>query len=137
MSTFTDYLENKLIAHHFGGTTYNADSEINVGLSTTSINDDGTGGTEPGGDYARVVASNNQGVDGWSVPVLESSYHTVHFRKAITFAEATVDWGEITHFMVYDGSANMLGYGTLGSSKIVSSGDTAEFPSGSLEVTLS
>jgi len=137
MSSFTDYLENKIIAHHFGGTNYNPSDYVRIGVSTTSISDDGTGATEPGGAYARIEASNNQSADGWSVPALVSTYHTVHLRRAITFAEATVDWGTITHFMVYDdGGTNMLGFGALDSSKTVASGDTAEFPSGSLEIRL-
>ena len=53
MAGFTDYLENKVLIHVFGGTAYTAPSTLYVGLFTAVPSDTG-GGTEcSGGSYAR------------------------------------------------------------------------------------
>ncbi len=55
-----------------------------------------------------------------------------------TFAQATADWGTLTHFALCDHSStgNVLSHGALGTAKAVSSGDTAEIATGDLDVTL-
>ena len=58
MAGFTDYLEDKVLDHVFGGTAYTAPSTLYVALFTVSPGDDGTGGTEvSGGAYARQTAT--------------------------------------------------------------------------------
>ena len=44
--SFSDYLENKILAHTFSGTTFTPASTLYLALYTVAPSDDGTGGTE-------------------------------------------------------------------------------------------
>ena len=53
MAGFSDYLEDKVLDHVFGGTSYTAPGTLYVALFTAAPSDSG-GGTEcSGGSYAR------------------------------------------------------------------------------------
>ena len=45
--SFTDALERATLDHIFGGPDYTRPATLYIGLSTTPINDDGSGITEP------------------------------------------------------------------------------------------
>ncbi len=83
-----------------------------------------------GGSYARVATA---GAD-WNV----ASGGAIANANDITFPEATDSWGTITHFALFDAASagNMLAHGALSVSKSISSGDTAKFAAGDLDVTL-
>ena len=57
---------------------------------------------------------------------------------ALEFGEATGSWGTITHFAIYDAltDGNMLGYGSLTSSRAVSDGNVIRFDANELDITL-
>ena len=133
MGSFTDYLENELLDHVFGGGDYTRPGTLYIALSTTTISDDGTGMTEPsGGAYARASVTNN--ATNWPA----ASGGAKSNGTAITFAQATASWGTIVDFAIMDALAagNMLGYGTLTTSKTIDSGDTPSFAVGELDITL-
>lgn len=133
MGSFTDYLENKLLDHVWGNTAYSAPATLYIALSTTTINDDGTGMTEPsGGAYARVASTNNS--TNWPNAVSGAKAN----GTALTFPTATASWGTVIDFAIMDAATggNMLGYGTLTSSKTIDPGDTASFAIGDLDITL-
>lgn len=59
MGAFTDYLENKILDHVLGNSTYTPPSTVYIGLAV-SVSDDGTITGEPsGGSYARIAVANN------------------------------------------------------------------------------
>jgi len=133
MGSFADYLENELLDHVWGGGDYTRPGTLYIALSTTTINDDGTGMTEPaGGSYARASVTNN--ATNWPA----ASGGAKANGTAITFATATASWGTIVDFAIMDAitSGNMLGYGTLTASKTIDNGDTASFAIGDLDITL-
>ena len=53
MAAFSDYLENKVLGHVFGGTAYTAPSTLYVALYTVAPSDTGGGTEVSGGGYAR------------------------------------------------------------------------------------
>jgi hypothetical protein len=58
---------------------------------------------------------------------------------AITFTQATGSWGSVAAMAIVDSSSydagNMLFYSTVGTSRTIDSGDTAEFAIGAITVT--
>jgi hypothetical protein len=133
--SFTDFLEKKLLDHVWGGGDYVRAGTVYVGLSTTTVNDDGTGITEPsGGAYARVAVTNNV----TNFPASSGSPSTKSNGTAITFPQASASWGTITHFFISDASSggNILASGALTASKTVGANDTASFAVGDLAITL-
>jgi len=130
MAGFTDYLENKVLLHVFGGTAYTAPSTLYVGLFTAAPSDTG-GGTEcSGGSYAR-KSMPNMTVSGTSPTQATNG-------AAVEFVTATGAWGTVTHCGVFDAasSGNLLGWAALTASKTVSSGDVFRFDAGDLDITL-
>lgn len=130
MGSFANYWENEILDHLFGKGSYTPPT-IYVGLSTADPTDDGSGLSEPtGGSYARVQTS---GTD-WNT----ASGGALDNANDITFPEATGSWGTITHFALFDAATggNMLAHGSLSASKAVTTGDTAKFAAGDLDVTL-
>ena len=130
MAGFTDYLENKVLLHVFGGTAYTAPSTLYVGLFTAAPSDTG-GGTEcSGGSYAR-KSMPDMTVSGTSPTQATNG-------AAVEFATATGAWGTVTHCGVFDAasSGNLLGWAALTASNTVSSGDVFRFDAGDLDITL-
>jgi hypothetical protein len=130
MGSFSDYWENEILDHLFGKGSY-APPTIYVGLSTADPGDDGTGLSEPSGNgYARVATL----AADWNI----ASGGSLDNANALAFAEATGNWGTVTHFALFDAAAggNVLAHGALTGSKAISSGDTARFAAGDLDVSL-
>ena len=121
----TNYLENKLIDHFLGTTSYTMPADVYVALFTDAPSD-AAGGTEvTGGSYARKVAtftaassgatSNDSNIDFTSMP-----------------AATTVAIG------IFDAltSGNMLLYGTLTTNKTTDAGDTLRIATGDLDISI-
>ena len=124
--SFSDYLENKVLLHVFGGTAYTAPTTLYVALFTTDPGEAGTGTEVTGGSYARRTAT-------FSVTT-----STATNTAAIEFPTATASWGTITYAAVYDAlsGGNLLGSGALTTSKTINSGDVLRIPASSLNITL-
>jgi len=130
MGGFSDYWENKILDHIFGKGSYTPPT-IYVGLSTADPTDDGSGLAEPSSNgYARVQTSASD----WNA----ASNGSLDNAGDITFAQATGNWGTITHFALFDAatSGNMLAHGALSQSKAISESDTARFEAGDLDISL-
>lgn len=124
--SFADFWEQEILDHLFDIGAYSAPT-IYVGLSTADPLDDASGLAEPSDGYARVACA------AWSRTGSE-----VDNDAAVEFPEATGDWGTITHVGLFDASSggNLLVSFALDSSQAVTSGKTARFPAGDLNVTL-
>lgn len=140
--SFTDFLERAALDHLFGGPTYTRPDTVFIGLSTTAIDDDGSGITEPDTDdgYERVEIDND-GVDTlWTDAVTDGGETRKTNNEPISFPEATGDWGEVTHFFIADsqvgGSGEILAYGNLTVPKTIGEADTASFDEGDLLIRL-
>ncbi len=130
MGSFSDHWENEILDHIFGKGSYTPPT-IYVGLSTADPLDNGSGLSEPNGNgYARVATSGAS----WTT----SSGGSLSNAGDITFPQATGSWGTLTHFALFDAASagNMLAHGTLSQSKTITSGDTAKFAAGDLDVSL-
>lgn len=135
--SFSDYLEDELLDHVFSAATFTAPSTTYIGLWTSALTDASTGGTAgevSGGSYARVNFAND--ATNWPA----ASGGAKSNGTAITFAQATADWGTVTHVAVLDTSTaaagNILAWADLTVSKQVGTNDTAEFAVGDFDVTL-
>ena len=132
MGSFSDYMENKVLDHVFRTATYTYPANIYVALLKSTPDDADTGSTLPGevsgGSYAR------KGCNTWDGAAGGATENT----GAITFAQATADWGVVTHFAVvtHSSTGQVIGWGALNTTKNVQSGDTAQFAAGELDITL-
>ena len=124
--SFADFWEAEILDHLFDIGSYAAPT-VYVGLSTADPLDDASGLAEPADGYARIACA------AWSRTGSE-----VDNDAAVTFAEATGDWGTITHVALFDAitAGNMLVSFALDAGVGVSTGETARFPAGDLDVTL-
>jgi hypothetical protein len=131
MTAMSDYLENALADHVLRNQSWTLPANIYVGLFKASPNDDFSGSAQEvsGGNYARGTAT-----------FAAASGGTVSTSAAITFNQATADWGTITHIGLLNGTAfpggTLLFHGSLTSSVIVNNGGIFEIPAGSLSVGL-
>lgn len=124
--SFSNYLENKVIGHVFGGTSYTAPATIYVGLYTTDPGEGDTGTEVSGGSYARQSAA------------FTVTGNAATNTSAIEFPTATGSWGTITHIGLRDASSagNLLASAALSPSKTITTGDVLRIPAGDLDITL-
>ena len=130
MAGFSDYLEDKVLNHVFGGTAYTAPGTLYVGLYTAAPSDSGGGTEVSGGSYARKSMP--------AMTVSGTSPTEATNGAAVEFITATGSWGTVTHVGVFDAvtTGNLLGWAALTASKTVSSGDVFRFDAGDLDITL-
>lgn len=138
MGSFTNYLELKMLDLIWGKQSYTAPSTIYVGLSTTTIADDGTNISEPSGNnYSRAAVTND--LTQWPAATINGSGQGQKQNgEAIEFPEATGSWGTIVDFFFADAASggNILAYGTLSTSKTIQDGDIPRFNAQSITITL-
>jgi len=123
---FTDFLENKLVAHTFSNTAYTSPSSVFVALYTVAPTDSTTGTEVSGGGYARQSAA------------FTTTGNAATNTSAIEYPTATGNYGTVVAVAILDASSsgNMLAYATLSSSKTISTGDVFRIPAGDLDITL-
>jgi len=128
--SFSDYLENKMLDHILNDGAYSAPANIFIGLYTATPNDAGGGTEVSGGAYAR----QSTGASDWDPAAGGSKANS----SVVTFPDATADWGVVTHFGIFDAvsGGNLMGYGSLTSSRDVKDGDIIKFTAGNLTVSL-
>tara|TARA_R100001463_G_scaffold29656_1_gene67476 strand:+ start:733 stop:1128 length:396 start_codon:yes stop_codon:yes gene_type:complete len=130
MAGFTDYLEDKVLDHVFGGNAYSAPGTLYVALFTGAPSDTGGGTEVSGGSYARKSMA--------AMTVSGTSPTTATNGAAVEFVTATGSWGSVSHVAIMDASTsgNMLAWAALTASKSVASGDIFRFSAGDLDITL-
>lgn len=129
----TDLQANRLLDQSFGAVSWSVPATLYFGLSTTSINDDGTGETEPvGGSYARASVSNNKTTWG------NASGATLSNDIEISFAESSGSWGTVTHVFIADAlsGGNILYFDALSPSRSVQTLTTVLFAIGSIDISM-
>ena len=129
MAGFSDYLEDKVIKHVFGGSAYTAPGTLYVALYTVAPTDTGGGTEVSGGGYTRKTAAFT--VSGTN-PTQASN------TAAIEYPTATANYGTVVAVGIFDASSsgNLMAYANLTSSKVVSTGDVFRFNAGDLDITL-
>jgi len=120
----TYFSANKILDKNFGATAYTEPTTYYFGLSTTTIQIDGTGATEPsGGAYARVALTNNK--TNWGT----ASNASLTNSTAVQFTESTASWGTITYVGIWDAltSGNIWWFDALSPARTVASATTVLF----------
>lgn len=127
MAAISNYLENALINATLRNSAYSSPATVYVALFTTDPTDDGSGTEVSGGSYARVAATFASPSNGASSTDAD-----------VEFAQATGNWGTVTHFGIFDAltSGNLLYHGALTASKLIETGDIFKIATGQLTVTL-
>ncbi|GJL55827.1 MAG: hypothetical protein NPIRA02_29590 [Nitrospirales bacterium] len=129
----SNYLENKLLDHVFGGGDFTRPATVYFALSIANPTEDASGLTEPSGNaYARVAVTNN------ATNFPAASGGSKSNGSVVTFPQSTGSWGTITHYAIMDASSdgNMLDYGALTASKAVGASETISFAIGAYTVTM-
>ena len=126
--SFSNYLENKVLDHVFGGTSYTPAGTLYLSAHTANPDEDGSG-TEvstSGTAYARQAVT-------FSV-----TGNVASTSADVEYATATANYGTVTHIAVWDASTggNMLGYASLTSSKVIETGDAFRVSSGDFTISL-
>ena len=126
MSAFSNYLENKVLLHVFGGSAYSAPATLYLALYTSDPGDGNTGTECSGTAYARQTIAFTVVTD------------TASNSAAVEFPVAGSSWGTITHVGILDAltSGNLLAHGALTASKAIASGDVFRVEIGDLDITL-
>lgn len=132
---FSDKMELNIINHFLRNATVTPATQVFMALFTASTGLETNAPTAEvsGGAYARKQATFTTATDGTSENTAD-----------VEFAEATADWGTITHGAVVDSSdgtqygtsVNVMMWGTLSTSKTVGTGDTFKFATGAIDVTV-
>lgn len=121
----SNYLENKLIDHFLGTTSYTMPTPVYVALYTVTPSDTGGGTEVTGGSYARQTAaftassggatSNSGNIDFTNMPA--ATVVAIGIHDALT-------------------SGNLLLWGTLTSNKTTDAGDTLRIATGDLDISI-
>lgn len=121
----SNYLEDKLIDHFLGTTTFTKPAAVYVALYTVAPTDAGGGTQVTGGSYARQVAtftastsgatSNNSNIDFVNMPA--ATVVAIGIFDALT-------------------SGNLLLWGTLTTNKTTDAGDTLRIATGDLDISI-
>ena len=129
MAGFSDYLEDKVLDHVFGGVAYTAPTTHYVALYTVAPTDTGGGTEVTGGAYARQTGA---------FTVSGTNPTTATNSAAIEYPTATADYGTVVAVGILDAlsGGNLLAYANLDTSKVVSNGDVFRFDAGDLDITL-
>jgi hypothetical protein len=128
---------NTILGLLFGvvGSPYTAPETLYFGLATGAIAANGTVTGEPAsGSYARKSVTNDTAL--WNT----AANGALDNKIAITFVTATASWGTILNFFIANHLTNtgaaIIAYGTLTVSKAITTGDTASFAIGDLDISL-
>lgn len=136
MAGFTNYLEDKVIGHVFGGTTFTPPATYYCGLQTVTPTDSGAGTEVSGGAYARQSIA-------WTVATGGTAQASN--TAALEWAAATSDWGTVVTAGVYDAltGGNLVAYETLtktdfstANPKVINEGDIFKIDAGNLRIQL-
>jgi len=131
MSTFSDYLEEKLLEHTFCNTAYTTPgTTLYLALYTTAPTDS-TSGTE---------VSNGNGYSRQQIAFNAYSAGKITNNGAETFTASGGNWGTVVAVAVTDnathGSGNILAYTTITPSVTVNDGESFTLDDQKLEISL-
>ena len=135
MGDLSSYVADEVLDHIFGtGAVYTPETNLYIALLKSTPDADNTGSDIPseitGAGYARKVCNT------WAAATGDPA--ATENTGPITFAQATADWGIVTHFAIVAKltTGEMIAWGKLSVARTISSGDTARFATGELDVTL-
>ena len=121
----SNYLENKVLDHIMGTTTYTKPSAVYVALYTAAPSDTGGGTEVTGGSYARQTATFSEAASG-------ATSNSANIDFVVMPACTVVAIG------IFDAltTGNLLVWGTLSTNKSLDAGDTLRIATGDLDISL-
>ena len=121
----TNYQANLNLNYDLGGEGYTPPTKLYIGLSSTPIQKNGSGATEPSAsmNYQRVEVANNSST--WSVASNGSKYNIID----LSFPEATRAWGTVIYVFLSDSltGGNVRYYEALPKPRVVQENATMLF----------
>lgn len=140
---FSNWMESGILTHFFRTATIAKRSTVAVGLSSNPVRDTDNGNTvrevANAGAYARVDLGAPADAD-WSTLNLDGpgGSGTMDNAAAITFPQATADWGNVSGVFLVDnatyGTGEILMYGDLATPRDVKNNDTFEIAASDLSL---
>jgi len=130
MAALSDYSEKLLLDWLMTTESATRPTAWNVALYTAAPSDSG-GGTEVSGfNYSRQSVT---------FAAASTPGGTTSNTNTVTFTAAGGAWGTVTHLGILDATSggNLLWHGELTASKTIADGDTLQFISGDITLTLS
>ena len=136
MAGLTNYLEDKIMNHVFGSTTFTKPTNWYVGLLTATPSDSAAGTEVTGGSYARMVCA---------FTITGTGTAQAANTSAITFPTATADWGIVGWVGIYDAlsGGNLAAFQNLQKSdfsttttKTINDGDIFKFNATTIKIQL-
>lgn len=133
MGSFSNYLENAVLNHVFGGSAYTPPATVYFALFTATPSDTGGGTEVAGGAYARKAVTNN----GTNWDTATAGAKTLAVAQSFVTADGG-NWGTITSFGIFDASTggNLLIWGSLTTAEVINDGGTITVPVGQPVITL-
>lgn len=127
MAATSTYLANKLLNHALGTSSFTMPTTVYIALFKSDPTAANTGTEVSGTGYSRVACS-----------FYSASGGNVTNSANAVFGPAVGSWGTVTHFGILDAltGGNLLFYGTLVASKVISDGDAAQFNVSDLSITM-
>jgi len=135
MSAASNYLENKVLDHTLRNAAFTQPSGLSIGLFKNNALGNLEAGTlsdeisTSGTAYARKAVTFGNAASG-----------SASNSATVTFDAATAEWGTVTAIAILDGdtegSNNVLFYGNLTTAKLIETGDTLQFVSNNVTVSL-
>jgi len=121
----SNYLEDKLIDHFLGTTSFTAPAAVYVALYTVAPTDSGGGTEVTGGSYARQAAT-----------FTASSSGATSNNSNVDFADMPA--ATVVAIGIHDASTsgNLLLWGTLTTNKTTDAGDTLRIATGDLDISI-
>lgn len=129
MAALSDYAENLLMNWLMTTDSVTRPTAWYVALYTAAPSDSG-GGTEVSGNgYSRQAIT---------VGTASGTGGTTSNTGNITFTAAGGNWGTITHIGIHDASSggNLIWHGAMSASKTIADGDTLQFNTGNIDLTI-
>jgi len=121
----SDYLENKLLDHFLGTTSYTMPTPIYVALYTAAPNDAGGGTEVAGGSYARQTATFDAAASGATQNDTDIDFVNMPSCTVVAIG---------IHDALSGG--NLLVHGTLTANKSLDAGDTLRIATGDLDISI-
>jgi hypothetical protein len=121
----SDYLENKLLDHSLGTTTFTKPTTVYAALYTVAPSDSSAGTEVTGGSYSRKVITFSAASAGSTSNNTNIDFNTMPAATVVGVA-------------ILDASTagNMLFWGTLASNRTILAGDSIRIASGALVISL-
>lgn len=121
----SNYLENKLLDHFLGTTSYTMPSPVYVGLYTVAPSDSTSGTEVSGGSYARQTAAFSGASSGAT-----SNSANIDFTNMPSCTVVAIGISDALS------GGNLLVWGTLTANKSLDAGDTLRIATGDLDISI-